>query len=70
MVFTAQSGTESQWGTLGLFYLFIIFFKTGALALRFPCFLISFSILFASDAWLRYPDRGFASRMFLQIKGT
>ena len=65
-VFTTSPGGRARWGTLGLGFPFFLF--TWALVLRFHRYPLSFSILFISDGWLRYPNHVFASWMFLQIK--
>ena len=49
--------------------LFLFFFNMG---ISFAISPLSsfFSILFTFDGWIHYPNCGFASRMFLQIKNT
>ena len=54
-------------------YSFFFFFFKKNMGINFAIsllFFFFFSTLFISDGWLCYPDRGFASQMFLQIKGT
>ena len=52
------------------FFYFFLIFNRGISFVISSLSSLFFFILFAFDAWLSYPDRGFASQMFLQIKDT
>ena len=46
------------------------FFLNMGISFAISPFSSFFSILFTFDGWIHYPNCGFASRMFLQIKNT